>query len=84
MEHPDYYNPPLQWFVCEHCDGSGVQGRTVSVYDPGCAWPRPDTEEWPCSTCGGEGGWLADAEPDPPGYDPTTQPYDEPFSHEPR
>lgn len=28
----------------------------------------------------GEGGWVQEVEPDPP-YDPTTQPYDEPFKH---
>ena len=83
MEWPDYKDVPMQWFVCDACDGYGYEGRTVTVYDPGCAWPRQDTEEWPCSHCGGDGGWIGEVEPDLP-YDPTSQPYDEPFRHKQR
>lgn len=81
IEHPDWSDVPMQWFICDACDGSGVLGRTVTVYEHGCAWSHQDTEEWPCSECKGEGGYLAEMEPDQIAYDPTTQPFDEPFRH---
>lgn len=81
VEWPDYKSAPMQWFVCDACDGYGYEGRTITVYEPGCAWSRKDTEEWPCSHCGGDGGWIAEVEPDRAPYDPTSQPYDEPFTH---
>jgi hypothetical protein len=61
---PYFLDPPEQWFVCDACNGSGVIGRRVTVYEPGCGFPHDDTAEDTCVTCGGVGGWIVDAEPD--------------------
>lgn len=50
-----------QWFVCEVCDGSGVIGRRITVYEAGCGFPHDDVEENPCPECGGAGGRIDDA-----------------------
>lgn len=62
---PDMHDEtPQQWFTCDLCDGMGVIGRRVTVYEHGCGFPHDDTEENTCINCGGVGGWVVDAEPD--------------------
>lgn len=56
--------PPEQWFVCDACDGMGVIGTRVTVYEHGCGFPHDDTHEEECVSCGGIGGWIADADGD--------------------
>jgi hypothetical protein len=34
------------------------------VYEAGCGFPHDDTEELPCETCKGIGGFIGDVEPD--------------------
>jgi hypothetical protein len=40
---------------CDHCDGSGIIARRVSVYEHGCGVPHDDTDERPCPKCDGTG-----------------------------
>jgi hypothetical protein len=40
---------------CDHCDGSGIIARRVSVYEHGCGVPHDDTDEQPCPECDGTG-----------------------------
>lgn len=52
---------PEEWFVCDACDGMGIIGKRITVYEPGCAFPRDDTEETDCVMCAGLGGWIVEA-----------------------
>lgn len=69
-DHGPYFDvalePPQHWFTCDDCGGSGVYAVRVTVYEHGCGFPHDDTDERPCERCGGEGGWVGDAECDPP------------------
>lgn len=53
---------PEEWITCDLCEGSGVIAYRVTVYEPGCGFPHDDADERPCNSCGGAGGWVADAE----------------------
>lgn len=55
---------PEQLFMCQACEGSGVQAHRITVYEHGCGFPHDDTAEKTCEQCGGLGTYLADAEPD--------------------
>jgi RecJ-like exonuclease len=48
---------------CPRCDGYGAIGHTVTVYEHGCAFPHPDTEEIPCPECKGDGQVLVEYQP---------------------
>ncbi len=62
---PGYWDePPQQWFVCDVCEGSGVEAFRVTVYEHGCGFPHDDTDERPCRCCDGAGGWMDEAESD--------------------
>lgn len=60
---------PQQWFVCDACNGSGVEVFGIWVYEPGCGFGHDSTDERPCGKCAGAGGWPDDAEPDEPHSD---------------
>jgi DnaJ-class molecular chaperone len=47
---------------CDHCDGSGVIARRVTVYEHGCGFPHDDTDEQPCPECDGTGQREVEAE----------------------
>jgi DnaJ-class molecular chaperone len=47
---------------CDHCDGSGVIARRVTVYEHGCGVPHDDTDEQPCPECDGTGQREVEAE----------------------
>lgn len=52
------------------------------VEEPRCeigAFPHDDGYDEQCGKCRGAGGWIDDVEAEI--YDPTSQPYDEPFRH---
>jgi DnaJ-class molecular chaperone len=53
---------PQKWFVCDACDGSGVEVFGTWEYEPGCRFGHDSTDERPCPQCNGDGGWLADAD----------------------
>jgi hypothetical protein len=55
---------PQQWFVCDACDGSGVEVFGTTVYEHGCGFSHDDTDERPCPQCHGDGGWVDDAKSD--------------------
>jgi hypothetical protein len=57
-------DPPQTWFECGACDGAGIIGRRVTVYEHGCGFPHDDTEEETCGQCNGAGGYLDDVLPD--------------------
>lgn len=64
----DIETVPQQWFVCEACDGSGVEVFGTWEYEPGCGFGHASSDERPCSNCDGAGGFLGEAEgggPDP-------------------
>ena len=61
---PGYWDPPQQEFVCDACDGSGVEVFGVWVYEPGCSFGHMSDDEVPCGKCNGAGGWIDDAEAD--------------------
>lgn len=50
-----------QWFVCDACDGSGVEVFGVRVYEHGCGFAHDSSDERPCERCGGVGGWVGEA-----------------------
>jgi DnaJ-class molecular chaperone len=58
MMPPDY-----RLFTCSDCNGSGVVGRSIWVYEHGCAFGHSDTEEYPCPECHGEGVVEVEAAP---------------------
>jgi hypothetical protein len=60
-------NNQLMFVDCDHCDGSGVIGRRVTVYEHGCGFPHDDTEELPCPECDGTGQREVRVEPITPG-----------------
>lgn len=41
--------------TCPACDGSGVEVFGVTVYEHGCGFSHPSTDERPCGQCAGEG-----------------------------
>ena len=63
MTQPGYYDdPPEQWFVCNACEGSGVEVFGTWVYEPGCGFGHASSDERPCRECNGAGGWIGDVE----------------------
>lgn len=55
---------PQQWFDCPTCCGSGVEVFGITVYEHGCGFSHPSTDERPCERCRGYGGWIGDKESD--------------------
>lgn len=55
---------PEQWFDCPACEGTGITGQRITVYEHGCGFPHYDTEERPCARCNGAGGYIGEAESD--------------------
>jgi|GEM_PF-7073153 len=55
---------PQQLITCEACDGSGVEVFGITVYEPGCGFSHPSTDERPCGHCAGLGEFIADAQAD--------------------
>lgn len=56
---------PETWATCTECDGEGSIEFGITVYEPGCGFSHPDTDSRPCTGCGGAGGDIVDATPDP-------------------
>lgn len=61
---PDRDEPPLKWYVCDACDGSGEIITRYWGYEHGCGHGHWMDDGQPCSKCNGEGGWIDDVEPD--------------------
>lgn len=59
-EEPDYGEPKEEMYPteCPSCEGSGVQGRRITVYEHGCGFGHDDIEEYPCEECEGTGQVL--------------------------
>lgn len=55
---------PLTWRVCDACDGEGVTGHRITVYEPGCGFPHDDVVEKVCEGCGGAGGFIDEVQAD--------------------
>jgi hypothetical protein len=62
-DHGPVFLTDARFEICGHCNGSGVIGRRVSVYEHGCGFPHDDTEEEPCPECGGTGETETEVEP---------------------
>lgn len=41
--------------TCCACNGSGVETFGITVYEHGCGFSHPSTDERPCTYCSGEG-----------------------------
>lgn len=54
---------PLMLDTCPCCDGSAVIAKRVYVYEHGCGFSHPDTEEEQCPQCEGAGQILVEGPP---------------------
>jgi hypothetical protein len=54
-QNPTALREATMFVNCDHCDGSGIIARRVSVYEHGCGVPHDDTDEQPCPECDGTG-----------------------------
>lgn len=64
-QEPDLCDePPEEWVECPVCNGSGEEVFGYWGYEPGCGHGHMMDDGRPCSRCGGDGGWIADREPD--------------------
>lgn len=61
MDDTTGFDAPEVEVTCSNCDGSGVIGRRVSVYENGCGFPHDDTHEEPCPECNGAGFFIEEA-----------------------
>lgn len=43
---------------CPACDGTGVEVFGITVYEHGCGFSHPSTDERPCGHCGGTGFFV--------------------------
>lgn len=49
--------------TCPACDGSGVETFGVTVYEHGCGFSHPSTDERECPYCHGAGTVETEVEP---------------------